>query len=309
MALCKCGAGLGNTGIPSCVQVPERISTLFPVAKFKNDGSANSIPVGTTIDQTFLDSKLSATDSSIRWGKIANFEQVENVRAENEVEESDGISRKTADGLKTFTGRIYDGASKQFADILDNMGCSEMGFYIADSDENLEIQLNSDKTLMLPAYVERGTFSAIYVEATRTSRPYINVTFTWSRYLKDGNSYVIPADEITADLTSRALIDVTVSNPTGLSTTSVTFDAKSKFGTASSLAVKGLPVTAFELFNVNTSSVVNPTLAVENTNGNYTLTFPAQTVGDVLVIRSRSSAGVYTVAGYEITPFINAAIV
>jgi hypothetical protein len=309
MALCKCGSGLGNTGIPSCVQVPERISTLFPVSKLKNDGTPNSIPVGTTIDQTFLDGKLSAVDPFVRWGKIANFEQVENVRAENEVEESDGISRKTADGLKTFTGRIYDGASKQFADILDNMGCSEMGFYIADIDENLEVQLDKTQLLMLPAYVERGTFSAIYVEATRTSRPYINVTFSWSRYLKDGDSYIIPSDEITADLGTRALIDVTISNPTALTTTSVTFDAKSKFGTANNRAVKGLPVTAFEVFNVNTSSVVLPTVAVENTDGNYTLTFPAQTIGNVLIVRSRNTGGVYTVSGYEITPFTNAAIV
>lgn len=314
MTLCKCGdTGLNNTGTPSSICNPGRIQLMIAVPKFGSNGDRNSILVTDTIDQAYIDSKINAVDPADRWYPISGaWEQVENLRADDTTEDSDGITRITAKGLKAFSGRDYAAASKQYADVQDSLGCSEFGFYTLDGDNNLEGVISSDCTQLYPALVEKNTLSAKYIDPTQSTAAYIQLNFTWNQLLKDGSLYFIEGSEITGDIAEASgLIDVTIENATVPSVTEVTFDTKTKYGSfkVNGLAWVGAPVTAFEIFNQTSSSVVVPSGIVENTDGNYTLTYAAQTVADILIIRSASTAGEYNVSGYEITPFTLAAIV
>lgn len=315
MACVQCSDGLSNTGVPSCMANPDIASKIIIVPKYGSTGSLNSIPWGQTINQTYIDSKINAVNPLDRWFPIeGTLATVESTRGDNVTEDVDGINYIIRQGYKSFSARNYT-VNPQVADLLNDMGCKDFGIYIMTISTELQGKAAGDKSVLYPLPVERGTWSVTYMSKTESNAPYMQIDFTFSKTLRDGDVYFFPSTSITGELSEAdGLIDITISNASTPTTTSFTFEASGIYGDASvdsgalALPITGLPAEAVELYNVTQDSTVALATLVEGDDGHYTATYTAQTDSDVMIIRSARTSSVYDVAGYEITPLTLSAI-
>jgi hypothetical protein len=120
------------------------------------------------------------------------------------------------------------------------------------------------------------------VFATDSTTQKIMVTFDFDRLFDESTMYMITPTEAGVnfnDLTGLVDVNLTIVSS---STTDITFDATLDYGTAlNPILFMGATSSDFACFNNTTSTSVAVT-AVENFDGNYTLTFAAQTSGDLL---------------------------
>ncbi len=96
--ICSCTSGIVNFGQPNCIPSFGRDSRLIFVNFSDDSGAVNSIKSTDTIDSTYINDRLNAgaTGSSLslsqRWYVTPTINNVVGERAENVVQEIDGIA-------------------------------------------------------------------------------------------------------------------------------------------------------------------------------------------------------------------------
>lgn len=281
MALgCNCNSGLSNTGRPNCVPLQSVTSKMIMVPLKANDGSLNYIDL--TAPLPTWDDLINEVDASKRWFPLPNFENVELPKADSQFEEANsGRMVFLRQGKRSFSGELWaEDSTPTLLGKLQNNRCVDFGVYIVDVNGNLVgSKVNGG---LYPIPVDNPSFNPTFVFATDSTTQKIMLTFDFDRLFDESTMYMITPTEAGInfnDLTGLVDVNLTIVSS---STTDITVDATLDYGTAlNPILFMGAVSADFACYNNTTASVVTLT-AVENFDGNYTLTFAAQTSGDLL---------------------------
>lgn len=305
MAVCKCSEGYSNTGFDCTVNGSVIIGSIF-LNSIKSDGSPNGLDfsadaVNGVIPASVIEAKLNDENEADRWYPVGNFENVEDVRAENIVETfNSGNSAFIKDGIRTFLGLLVK-RSPRYKQTLDAFRCqSGLSKFDVDADGNL-IGQSADDNLLLPIPVDNNTISARYVRTTDTEVSKIAFGYAYSQAFDDGNISMITADGTETDMKSiRGLLDATM---TGTGTTlSTSLKITIGYGSAINdpLVLKSMTASDFSIQNVTQSAPVTID-AVDLSNadsGEYVLEYSSGVSGgDELRISGTKS-------GYDIPDLV-----
>jgi hypothetical protein len=291
---CNCDAGLANTGRPGCVPLQSVTSKLIMVPLMANDGTLNGIDLTTALPT--WSSLINQLDASKRWFPLPAFENVEMPKADSQFEEANsGRMAFLRQGKRSFAGELWgDDSTPTMLGKLNAGRCVQFGVYVVDV--NGALIGSKVGGYLYPIPVDEQSFDPKWMVATDSTVQKIMVGFDFDRLFDDSTMYMITSSEAGINFNSlTGLIDINVTNDV-VTATSITFDAVLDYGTAlNPIKAQGLVSGDFTLTNVTTSSTVSVT-AVENTPGNYTLTYVAQTTADVasLVIAKPGYLGTFT---------------
>lgn len=288
-ALCNCSDGAFNTGQPNCVDVMDRAKYLIFVQTRKNDGTLNTIPAGTTFDQTYLDGRVNA-DADERWYIFPILKNYTAERADPITEDIDSISYPVAEGTKTVSGELIGKlGAPVMKKIVDSFNCGSYSYFIVSQANQLAGYQPDSQTDLLPIPIEPGTMWSKFMEATKTTQSRVMQNFSVREDVNDGDLKYIPASDITADLANpqvMAEIQLDVTSPQTLPTeveVTLTYEYFGTFGNPQPL--EGISLVAdFTVVNQTTSLPITPSGVVENSPGVYVLTIPAQTTSDVIAV-------------------------
>jgi len=281
---CDCNVGLSNTGRPGCVPVYSIVSSLILVPLTANDGTKNGIDLNATLP-TWSD-LVNESDASKRWFPLPAFENVETPKADSLFEEANsGRMAFLREGKRSFAGELWaEDSTPTFLGKLRKSRCVDFGVYIVDVNGNL-IGSEVDGYLY-PIPVDNPSWDPRFMFATDSTVQKIMLGFDFDRLFNDATMYQITADEASQDFTQLSgLIDVNfIGAVGGLGQTTVLFGAALDYGTALNKIVYtgATALTDWEIYNVTAAAAVPVTNVDENPNGDYTLTFAAQTSADVL---------------------------
>ena len=285
---CLCGTGLENTGTPNCVKAFEKVTGMFYVPMYDNDGNRNSLDLSTTVNIT---AKTQAADPSQRWYPITKLKDVELPTAESRFETAkDGSKFKLANGIKSFKGMIYESGS-MFTSKLQGVSCQRVAVALFDIDGNM--RGIKDGSLLYP--IEIGGHDAIFEDATDDNVAKTSISFDFDILLKISRYWILSATDLGANPNTLAgLIDANMANGAiGATTFVVTITDDYGSGLDAELSpVEGLVSADFSGYN-NTTALSVAVTSVESAviPGEYTLTFLAQTAADVVLITVLPASG------------------
>jgi hypothetical protein len=291
--LCSCDVSLQNTGSPNCSPILGVGVNAILVPLIANDGTYNKIDPSAVLNSAYFTDLLNEADDSKRWYPTGKMKNITTDRADP-IRESfdDGSSVFIRDGIRTYTGMLIKGSFELSGQFNANR-CSTFGAFIIDVDGSILGTTNGDGYLY-PIEVDAATFYSKMMFTTDTTIQKIMLSWQWGVTQKDDNLRMISANSITginlAD--SKGLMNVyaTINSTT---TTEMVLDLYAKFGNiVTNTPIEGLVTADFvssdtgstsKIYNVTDASDVTVTAAESTTiAGQYTLTYTAQTVSDVL---------------------------
>jgi len=301
--ICSCSTGIINNGQPNCVDSFARDARLVFVEYLDDSGAVNSIKSTDTLDSTYINDRLNAgaTGSSLslsqRWYVTPTINNVVGERAENVVQEIDGIAFNVRQGNRMYDGTFYGNvAAAPYIKALKSMQCQKMGFFIIDVAGNI-IGLNNELTGDLdPIKIQQNTLQCLYNFPNSSEVQAINLKFMWEENQQDGDLSFIGSSSIGVNLlTVSSVATVVLGEATAISTTGFTTTLSFLYGKQFNRLPKtgGLPAE-FSIYNVTADAAVTPLTAPESPDGTYAITFAAQTAADVLRVS-------YFVNGFEST--------
>jgi hypothetical protein len=210
---------------------------------------------------------------------------------------------------RKFTGLIVGFGPNYYAK-LEDFRCVQFGLYGIDADGALVGSQRDGSTSekLYPILVDKGSWDPIFTWPTDEEVAKITLSFNFSTVEKDQYLQMIPSGDITGInlLTVNGLLDVHVSEEVAPSATSVTVKLFTDYGPINNReTVKGLLITDFyasdlltdsRIWNVTDNAAVTPSSIVETpaNSGIYVITYPSQTVGDVLRLYPKKN-------GYDFT--------
>jgi hypothetical protein len=285
---CLCGVGMNNTGLATCLPAFKKTTGMFLVPLFANDGTRNSIDMSTTIS---LSAKLNNADKSKRFYPIHDLKDVELPVADTKFKTyKDGTKRKLADGVRSFKATMPE-ASSVLISKLQGVSCEKFGVYLFDIDGQLRGL--KDGTLLYP--VEIGGFDAIFKDATDDEVNEGMIQFDFDILLKIAKFWILSTTDLgvnpneTSGLIDANLVEVSSG------TTSTVLNISSDFGSGlatNPAPIVGLVTADFYAYNETDLAVLSVTVAESTTiDGQYTLTYTAQTVADKVRIDVLPASG------------------
>jgi hypothetical protein len=270
---CNCNAGLSNTGRPNCVPIQSVTSKLILVPLKANDGTANGIDLSAPVP-TWSD-LVNEVDASKRWFPTPGFENVELPKADSQFEEANsGRMVFLRQGKRSFSGELWaEDSSPTLLAKLQNNRCVDFGVYIVDVNGNLVGSKVGG--FLYPIPVDNPSFDPRYMFATDSTVSKIMVAFDFDRLFDEGTMYMITPTEAGLNFNDlQGLVDVNFINVVETPNLEITFDAVFDYGTAyNPLRFIGATGADFQLYNNTTATVEVIGGFVENTDGNYTLSF------------------------------------
>lgn len=277
---CNCTNGLSNTGRPNCVPIHAVTSTLILVAITANDGTKNAIDL--TLPLPTWNDLINQADASKRWFPLPQFENVELPKADSQFEEAkSGRKVFLRQGKRSFKGELWaEDSSPTLLGKLKGNRCVDFGVYHVDVNGSLIGTQVGTKLYPIPVDVQ--SFDPKYIFATDDTTSKIEVSFDYNRLFDESTMYMLTSEEAGVNFNElEGLIDVNFTSVVVAATT-ITFDASLDYGTAlNKIKFQGALPADFALQNETTGLAVALSGVVENTAGNYTATFVAQTTGDV----------------------------
>jgi hypothetical protein len=285
--------GLSNTGRPNCVPIQSVTSKMIMVPLKDSTGADNYIDLSSALP-TWSD-LINEADASKRWFPLPVFENVDLPKADSTFDEANsGRMVFIRQGKRSFAGELWaEDSSPTLLGKLQNNRCVDFGVYLIDVNGNLVGSKVGEGLYPIP--VDNPSFDPKLMFATDTTVQKIMVSFDFDRLFDESTMYMITPTEAGVNFnTLEGLIDVNVTNAVKTSTT-LTFDAVLDYGTAlNPIKFIGAVSADFDLQNLTTGLAVTVT-AVENTDGNYTLTYTAPTTGNSmeLTIAKTGFVGTY----------------
>ena len=286
---CSCLNLIGNTGLPSCLKDPKRIAGGILVPTFNSLGQLNQINKATdTLDQAYFDAKINAVDPLDRWYPLPALKEVVPVRAESNFKTlSDNSTIFVSEGKFSFSAQMF-GLMPKFTGNLKSGQCTQMSIILFDIDGQMIVD-DSIAGFGTPLKIDGPTLDAIYVWAQALEPSYINLSFQFDDLLRDSNIAVIPSEDISVQLSSLKGLIGTSSNVSVTSATELVVTYNVENGQCGGLGFTGLTAADFTILNTTTVATIVPVGAIENPDGTYTITIPAQTTGDAGTVTATSS--------------------
>jgi len=290
MQLCECEATVQNTGTPSCKTLMRDAEMVILVPKYGSDGSLNRIDLSDTLDQTYFDGKVNATDPLDRWYPLPRLKNPSSERGENiYVDYEDQTRDFVHQGVRPYSF-LLPNQEPAYLKKLESFACGEYGFFIVDKNKAL-IGMGDDPLYLRPIAVDENSFVANYIFPKATDVPTITVSFNFQIDEQDSDLRQINASEIAPVnlLNLKGLLDV-YATYSSISTTGATMKLYTSFGSAlNPKVVPGLLTTDFfdvaggandKVYNVTDAAAVTIATFAENPDGTYALTWIAQTSAD-----------------------------
>lgn len=279
MGKCNCNTGLFNLQPAGCIVKPSVTRKFVFVEYFKEDGTVNGIDLSSAFGETQIDALINQTDKSLRWYLTDSVSNFTTERADPNTEAIDNVNYITSQGARTM-GADFLGSSAELANKINSNNCVELGVYLIDEDNGLSGIVNRDLYLD-PIRLERNAFGKI-VFPTEASIFKVSYSSTWQKSVQDGDVRTLEYSEHGTDLLNkRGLVDVAERDTASVSTTTASIHFAVTNGSAKGISYTGLVVGDFTIMNTTTGLPVAATLAVENPDGTYLLTFAAQTASDL----------------------------
>jgi hypothetical protein len=249
-----------------------------------NDGTKNGIDLNAALP--VWNDLINEADASKRWFPLPAFENVELPKADSQFEEAaSGRQAFLRQGKRSFTGELWaEDSTPTFLGKLQASRCVDFGIYIVDVNGNL-IGSEVDGYLY-PIPVDNPSWNPVFMFATDSTVQKIMLGFDFDRLFDESTMYMIQPEEAGINFNELSgLVDVNLTNGVGAGTfDAVTFDASLDYGTAlNKILYKGATaLTDWTIYNETAAAAVVVLSVTENTDGNYTLTFAAQSSADVL---------------------------
>ena len=301
VAGCLCTGRLGNTGIPN-IKPFGITSGIVMVPIRADDGTRNGLDTtSTTLGQDWLD-LLNNPDPSKRGYPYLDLKNVIHEETDPNFEEDDKGERfKTRDGIKRITLEKWEVNEQFFA--KTSAACVEFGIIEIDVCGNIKGQLEG--TMLYPRPANKGSFDAKFVNATADAGSKVMFTMDYKFITNDGDQWMLLQSNFTPvvdPLEGLGMIDVQFTTITVDSATQITVQADFQYGTANSLIPwTGATLTDFTLTNITTPAVIAVASATESATvqGEYAITFLAQTTSDVVELDGFRAATGSLTNGYE----------
>jgi hypothetical protein len=294
LTICRCDGLPYNTGLPNTRQKSiDQAVLLVLVNRKTNAGAYNSIPADTLITQAFLDAKTQNADESQRWYPLG-FSSIQNVvteRAESATVSYDtGNSAKTTQGVRTFSG-MFVKAGTDVQKIIDSFKCQYIGYYAIDKCGVIIGTVATDGSLR-PTPIFTGSLDTINEFGGSSDRAGgVMISFEHDQLVKDSDLGYVAESAITGDVLNLEGLIEAVSTVSAEATTGFVVALKSLSGAFDSkVAIEGLVLADFALYNETSASTVTVTSVTEAPAGTYTFVTPAQTSADVLTLTGTATA-------------------
>jgi hypothetical protein len=217
-------------------------------------------------------------------GEIKN---VEDLRGDSTFQSfNDGSNLFVKQGIRKFVGyfpAVNSGLVKEFESVRGQ----KMGVMFVDKNGSL-IGKSKDYADLLPISIDTNTFEAKLVKATDSEVQMVMITFEFKSFEKDGDLVLVKYEDLGKDLLDETEFKAPyrgyIKNLSGI-VTATTLDLVHYSGNGKSCAIEGATDTAnWNIKNTTTGLSVVVTGVTDNGEGNYELTYAAQTVADVLEI-------------------------
>jgi hypothetical protein len=298
---CTCNGAPLNSGTSGCIEQIKTWDYAVRVDRVDSTGTKNSIPKGTVIDETFVKAKLNNIDTSVRWTVFPKLWAVEDLRDDPLTETIDNIDFIGAQGARKFVGFHIDKfGAPQMAAAWNSADCRDNALFGLTSGGQIE-GINEDIAVgdLTPIAIESGTLNAKYIKPTKApTKQKVQVNFTVADTVDDGCLDFIASSGIaygTVNWYSDSPIDVIGSEVSNTSQTTIVINMTERFGSVDKNKITGLVIADFSwddgtttsaVYNVSNSASLALTTVVETvgTPGEYTLTFAAQTLSDIIQI-------------------------
>lgn len=280
--LCNCNLGIGNTGVPGCVSLFDITRSGFFMYTYASDGTRNSIALGDVVDGAYITARINDPDPSKRWYPTLKLSMVEDVRADPQTQDIDGVAYITKEGIRTFKAQGIRQSHVYMAKIK-GIECGQISVFCGDAQNRLSGRVSEDGTEFYPHMIEQGTAHVTFVKPTSTTAQSVNIAWTYSELERDED---LDLYETTADFAGIAatggLLDAYAA-VSAISTTGFAAKITHEYGTANNPGtVRGLKLADFSLYNVTDAASVAITSVTETPAGNYVFVIPAQTSADQL---------------------------
>ena len=297
--ICDCSNGLRHLGQANCPALFASAYKFVFTPYFKSDGTVNvwDLSANPTVVKATFTAKLTATEPWIPSPQVLNYD-TERAEAKLETFDNDTVKEYVQDGERTVKG-IWTKVPANLAETIKGYNCSDVGFYIIDKAGNL-IGMQYDYKKLAPIRIQKGSFFTNFMTrvgtAIRVQQAMVSFAFDPSEC--DGELKMFSAKDIADgyDLKQlNGLIQVDLVPFAAATSTTLSLAADTGQGSiATPINVEGLGATDFVITNVTTAATVSKTLT--EVNGQYVLTFSAQTTGDIGKV-------VCTKAGYKFAQY------
>lgn len=304
--ICSCeNPTFPRLGRPNCVIEMRAVAFAIFVPRFKADGSRNTIDLtDPNLGQTIQGLISASNDTLERLYPSPRFENVTFERTETVFETAPSTRKYKipgVGGVRTVRAEMWSkDAVHAILRELKSIGCSDVDVYFATVDGNLWGILDDVNNPELRGYeMATETFDAFKDYATDTTTQKIMVSWDFDNAECEENAYAITSEELVATggvkATKLEALIAGYTSATALTTTTAEVKVKTTFGSAVNAgSVVGLVSLNFQANNLTTPGAVAVTSAPGAEDGEYVLTFAAQTLNDVIQV------DVINAGGYDI---------
>jgi len=293
----NCNIGMLNTG-QTCVDVMKIIKKFIAVQTYDSTGAVNEIDTTVTLNAAYFAARVNDLDASKRWYPLPEVKNVVNERGDSLMETfGDQTKVFIEQGVRSVAAFIIaSDAPPQMIRKIRSMRGIGISIFGVDKENNIIGKVGSTATTFAPIELESDTIDAILQMSQDGAIQKIKLSFDININEDDANLRMIKASEMSYNVSGlRGLIDVT-SVITGITTTTFTAKLVTDGGSViTPVLVKNLIDTDFvssddavtaKLFNETDNANIDITGdVVESPAGVYTFTFPAQTSGDIIVLK------------------------
>lgn len=307
--LCTCESAFGNTGVTNCELIKKATYTIMLQAKYNEDGQKNFIDLTTGQIGEDIQTLTSAETHPLR--RLYPLPVAENVtmdKTETVYEVAPSNRRYEAqDGVRTNIFQFLGANSSfRFLGELNKFGCKDLVYYIVDVNGAIWGSFPSGVTedALYGVDVAKSTFDTMLMHATDTTVQKIQLQFDTAYNFDDSSWRGITASDLGYSATElQGLLSLTAS-VSSISTTGATVLVTYATNSAVTpkVGLKGLVIADFALLNVtDNASVTIATLTESPTvDGQYALTWTAQTSADVMEISASKGRYVLPATSFEI---------
>lgn len=295
--ICKCGTGLGNTGLPTCSPTGKVIKKVVFVQMVSSAGTLYSIdPAGTITKSGFLTPALNNADLSLRLFPTPEIKEIVLAKEDPVFKKyKDGSSFFVREGVRTFVGVIPD-CPPLYKAKLESVRCNSLtGVYLVDIENNwIGLTNETDgKLYPFPINTQAMVGKVMFGDDDDVSNMVVNFEFPPS--VRDADIRMISGSTFTdwqlGDVNGLIDVNAVVSSITTAGFTLTLTTPSPDLGNA--IPVQGVLAANFLGYVSNTTSKLynfsdTADMTVTVTEGNpgvYAVSFPAETSADVLQIK------------------------
>lgn len=278
--LCLDECGIANTGIEPCSYIPKAPAAVVFVKIKADDGTLNSLTVGSTLDQTDWNALINQANPSKRFYPMGSGTSadkfVQTVTEPTSVEGDFGALYYPVDMVKTnMEFRAMNAPENYVADLAKALKCGIWGAYLVDYNGKLYGQISDDGTKLYPKEIQKGTLIGLYTPPSISDVGFGLFKWTWSVSNLATNARIMT--NITANIIgTEGLISVNGEIGTITSTT-VRIKLIVKSNVAEGIPFEGLVTADFDILKVSDNTAITVSNAEEVAEGDYLVTCTSST--------------------------------